>query len=94
MVNENIIKTTNMFKLLSCPTRLRILKTLFQSSNGMCVNEIAEYVGMSHSAVSHQLAKLEARDIVCCERKGKTMCYRIQKNLITKKIKKTVSLFT
>ncbi len=93
MISENIIKTTNTFKLLSSPTRLKILKTLFRSKDEMCVNEIAESVGMSQSAVSHQLAKLEAMDIVFCERKGKTMCYQIKKSLVTDKIKKMISLF-
>jgi len=93
MINENITKTTNTFKLLSSPTRLKILRTLFQSKNEMCVNEIAKNVEMSHSSVSHQLAKLEAKGIVYCERRGKTMCYQITKNSTTGKIKKAVSLF-
>jgi ArsR family transcriptional regulator len=93
MINKNIVKITGTFKLLSSPTRLKILKTLFKSKDEMCVNEIAESVGMSHSAVSHQLAKLEAREIVYCERRGKTMCYQIQKNPTTKSIEKAISLF-
>ena len=93
MTNEDIIKTTNIFKLLSSPTRLRILKTLFGSNNEICVNEIAKKVDMSHSAVSHQLAKLEAKGIIYCERRGKTMCYQVTKNSSTEKIKKAISLF-
>lgn len=93
MVSENIVKITGTFKLLSSPTRLKILRTLFRSGREMCVNEIAEKVGMSHSATSHQLAKLEAKEIVSCERRGKTMCYSIPKNSITEKIEKAISLF-
>ena len=93
MGSENIVKVTRIFKLLSSPTRLNILKTLFRAKREMCVNEIAESVGMSHSAISHQLAKLEAKEIVYCERRGKTMCYQIQKNSVTKKIEKAISLF-
>lgn len=86
MLAENILKTTNVFKLLSDPTRYRILDLLFRNKEGLCVNQIADYVNISHSAVSHQLAKLESKDIVRCERQGQTMCYQVKTNDLTAKL--------
>ncbi len=92
MKDEKIEQISDFFKLFADPTRLRILKVLLVNKE-MCVNEIAESIGMSHSATSHQLAKLEARDILHCERKGKTMCYMIKENVKTKIFKKIMSIF-
>lgn len=68
-------KTAREFRLLSDPTRLKILKLLFSERRDFCVNEIADHIGATHSATSHQLAKLEAYNIVECYRDGKTICY-------------------
>jgi len=91
--NSSISKITDIFKLLADPTRLKILRVLFGSRKEMCVNEISEKIGMSHSATSHQLAKLEVRGIVSCARIGKKMCYEICENPTTRNIKKTIMMF-
>ncbi len=73
-----------MFKVLSDRTRLNILHLLFTTDKTLCVNEIADAVGATSSATSHQLAKLEAKDIVSCSRMGQTMCYVIKDNALTR----------
>jgi len=93
MNNEHTLKITDTFKLLSDPTRLKILGFLFRSREEVCVNEIADAIGMSHSATSHQLAKLEARGVVECFRRGQSMCYQIKDGPVTRKIKKAVMIF-
>lgn len=85
---------TEIFKLLSDPTRLKILIMLFNSEEELCVNEIADYVEVTHSATSHQLSKLEDRGIVSCERHGQTMCYKIIYNEDTYKIKRMINLLS
>ncbi len=75
---KRVMHTTELFKLLSDPTRLKILAVLMSAKRELCVNEIAEAVNVSQSATSHQLAKLEARGIVSCFRDGKTICYEIE----------------
>lgn len=92
MKKDDILHISGLFKLFSDPTRLRIL-TALMSKKEMCVNDIADCIQMSHSATSHQLAKLEVRGLVHCERKGKTMCYKIQENSKTKIFRKLISLF-
>ena len=71
----DIHKLSDFFKVLSDPTRLRILTELLGSA--LCVMHISERVGMSQSAVSHQLALLRKANLVKVTRKGKSLIYSI-----------------
>ena len=93
MQAQHIAKITDAFKILADPTRLQILYLLFHTKKELCVGEIADAVGASHSAVSHQLEKLETRGIVSCTRMGQMMCYEVVDNSLTRKLKNTVDLF-
>ena len=50
--NESLLKLAELFKILGDPTRLKIVEILLE--NEMCVNHIAETMGMGQSAISHQ----------------------------------------
>jgi ArsR family transcriptional regulator, lead/cadmium/zinc/bismuth-responsive transcriptional repressor len=63
------------FKILADPTRLKIAVAL--QHNDLCVQEIAELIGMSESAVSHQLRLLRSLRLVKHEREGKTVRYSL-----------------
>ena len=90
---NDLALTTETAKLLSDPTRVHILELLYEHREGMCVYEIAEEVGSSHSATSHQLSKLEARGIVRCYREGQKMCYELTKTPDVVRIEKILRLF-
>lgn len=81
-----ITKATSTFKLLSDPTRFKILYVLYKSDDGLCVHEIADAVSISHSAASHQLSKLEDKGIVNGFREGQLMCYRLSRTEYTNEI--------
>ena len=66
---------SDFFKVMSDKTRLRILVELLDGS--LCVMHISERVGMSQSAISHQLAILRKADLVRVKRNGKTIVYSI-----------------
>lgn len=70
-VVENLSET---FKALSDPTRIRILYNL--SKRELCVCDLAEVLGMTQSAVSHQLRYLRALRLVKNRRDGNTIYYR------------------
>ena len=61
------------FKALADPTRIRILFNL--SRRELCVCDLAEVLGMTQSAVSHQLRFLKALRIVKSRRDGNTIYY-------------------
>lgn len=66
---------TELFKVLGDPTRVRILWTLSQGQS--CVVHIAEALGMSQSAVSHQLRVLKGARLVKSTRDGRNMLYEL-----------------
>lgn len=72
---ERLSAMSVFFKALSDETRLKILFTLLES--GKCVMHISEHVGMSQSAVSHQLSLLRRADLVKVSRNGKNQVYSI-----------------
>jgi ArsR family transcriptional regulator, lead/cadmium/zinc/bismuth-responsive transcriptional repressor len=61
------------FKVLGDATRLRILHALLAGE--LCVCDVSETLGMSVSAVSHQLAVLKGAHLVRSRRDGKVMYY-------------------
>jgi ArsR family transcriptional regulator, lead/cadmium/zinc/bismuth-responsive transcriptional repressor len=66
---------SELFKLFGDSTRIRILYCLFASQ--MCVCDIATLLGMSQSAISHQLALLKRSKLVSARRDGKTVFYSL-----------------
>ncbi len=65
----------NTFKALADPTRVRIVSALNQME--LCVGDLAEALGMSMSAVSHQLRLLRDLRLVKKRRDGKHIYYQL-----------------
>ncbi len=63
------------FKILSDPTRIKILTIL--SNDEMCVCDIAETLQMGQSAISHQLRLLRSARLVKFRREGKEAWYSL-----------------
>jgi ArsR family transcriptional regulator len=61
------------FHCLADPTRMRILLLLFHGE--ACVCEISGALGMTLSAISHQLRLLRTAALVGARREGKSMIY-------------------
>ena len=72
---EQLAKISGFFKVMGDTTRLRILTALLEGN--LCVMHISKAVGMSQSAVSHQLAILRNAALVKVSRHGKTQVYAI-----------------
>ena len=70
---ETVESLAETFRLLGDPTRVRIVDAL--STGEFCVHEIAERVGISESAVSHQLRLMRAQRIVRGRREGRCVYY-------------------
>ena len=67
-----------LFKVFGDSTRIKILYVLFESE--MCVCDIAQLLGMTQSAISHQLRVLKANKLVKFRRDGKTVFYSLADN--------------
>ncbi|GEK34337.1 ArsR/SmtB family transcription factor [Kurthia sibirica] len=70
---ETLFVVTQTFKALSDPTRIRILNYLCGKEKS--VNDIANSLELSQSAVSHQLRFLKNLRLVRFRREGTTMYY-------------------
>jgi DNA-binding transcriptional ArsR family regulator len=71
-----IERATAVFSLLADPTRARILHALSLASR-LCVCDVAASVGMSESAVSHQLRLLRVGGLVSRAREGRIAYYSL-----------------
>ena len=71
--DELLCDLSDLFKLFGDTTRLKILFSLFEEP--MCVCAIAELLGMTQSAISHQLKTLKDANLVGNRREGKTVYY-------------------
>ena len=65
----------DFFKILGDSTRIKILSALFQSE--MCVCDIAALLGMTQSAISHQLRVLKQGRLVKHRKEGKVVYYSL-----------------
>jgi ArsR family transcriptional regulator len=63
------------FRALGDPTRVRILDAL--SHDELCVCDVATLIGMSESAVSHQLRLLRNLRLVRARREGRMVFYAL-----------------
>ena len=76
MPNEEILyDLADLFRVFSDTTRIKILYALM--SGELCVADIAEAIGASQSAVSHQLRILKASRLVKFQRDGKNVLYSL-----------------
>jgi len=64
-----------LFKAFGDPTRVHILSLLLQQE--MCVNDIADAVAISQSAISHQLRILKQMHLIKFRREGKNILYSL-----------------
>ncbi len=76
MPDEEILyDLADFFKIFGDSTRIKILYVLFESE--MCVCDIAQLLGMTQSAISHQLRALKQSKLVKYRREGKTVFYSL-----------------
>lgn len=71
--DELLFDLSDLFKIFGDTTRLKILYALFEHE--MCVCAIAELLGMTQPAISHQLKVLKVAKLVGNRRNGKTIYY-------------------
>ena len=72
---DTLYDLTELFRIFADSTRIRILYVLLESE--MCVCDIAALLGMTQSAISHQLRALKSARLVKARREGKTVFYAL-----------------
>lgn len=72
---ESLMDLADLFKVFGDSTRVKILCAL--SLSEMCVCDIAALLGMTNSAISHQLRVLKQSKLIKNRRDGKVVYYSL-----------------
>lgn len=72
---ETLYDLAELFKVFGDTTRIKIICALFQEE--MCVCDMAALLGMTQSAISHQLRVLKQARLVKYRREGKVVYYSL-----------------
>jgi len=72
---DDLYALANFYKLLADNTRVRILWAL--SCESMCVCDLAVLLGMTKSAISHQLKTLRLANLVKYDKQGREVYYSL-----------------
>lgn len=76
MPEENeLYDLAELFKVFGDSTRIRMLYVLFEKE--VCVCDMADALGMTQSAISHQLKILKQNKLVKSRREGKSIFYSL-----------------
>ena len=73
--DEHFFDLAEFFSVMGDSTRIKILYLLFNGE--MCVCDISEKLGMSMSAISHQLRVLKNARLVKYRKQGKSVIYSL-----------------
>lgn len=73
--DELLFDLAEVFKVFGDSTRVRILSAL--SLHELCVNDLSALLGMTQSAISHQLKALRAAKLVRSRKDGKVVYYSL-----------------
>ena len=73
--DQEFIDLVSLFKIFSDLTRIKILEAI--KDHELCVCDLAYLLGVSKSAISHQMKYLKSYHLVKSEKKGKMVYYRL-----------------
>lgn len=73
--DETLYDLAELFKVFGDSTRIKILYALFEAE--LCVCDIAQLLGLTQTAVSHQLRVLKANKLVKARKEGKNVFYSL-----------------
>ena len=86
--SEMVYDLADFFKILGDSTRMSILYAI--DGEPMCVCDIAELLGMTKSAVSHQLKILRQSDLITYKKVGKNVFYTLSDDHVRDIIEKAL----
>jgi ArsR family transcriptional regulator len=73
--SKSFYDLANLYKMFADNTRVKIMWAL--SSEDMCVCDLAVLLGMTKSAISHQLKSLRLANLVKYKKQGKNVYYSL-----------------
>ena len=86
--DNTVFALAETFKALADPTRLRIIAAL--AAKELCVCDLAQILGLTGSAVSHQLRLMRGQKLVKYRKEGKIAYYALDDTHVEALIKQAV----
>lgn len=77
VVSEPFEKEAALFKALGDAHRLRMLATLVNATEEVCVCDFTDALPLNQPTVSHHLRLLREAELVTCERRGTWVYYQL-----------------
>lgn len=83
-MKDNIKEQAEIFKTLADPTRLRLLKLLYDQHepDALCVNALVGLLGVTQPAISQHLRILKSVGLVKGERRGYHVHYAVDQKAL------------
>lgn len=72
---DEFLKMADLFKIFNDPSRLKILEAI--KDHDLCVCDLGSLLGVSKSAISHQMNYLKKYHLVKSKKEGKMVYYRL-----------------
>lgn len=85
-LTKDLAKKAGLLRLAGDETRICILCALMERDNS-CVSDITKCLKSNIAAVSHHLQLMQKHGLLKSTRKGKQICYSINKNELTDSIR-------
>lgn len=73
--DDRLYELADLYKVFGDSTRIKMMYALFDTE--LCVCDIAELLGMSMSAISHQLRVLKQSKLVKFRKEGRSVLYSL-----------------
>ena len=89
---EALYDLAELFKVFGDSTRIKLLYALLESE--MCVCDLAQLLGLTQSAVSHQLRVLKTSKLVRNRREGKTGFYALDDDHVRRMLEMVMELLS
>lgn len=85
--DDEYTNISEFFKILSDPNRLKLIEAT--KENALCVCDIGHLLGVTKSAISHQMKLLKSFNLIESKKEGKMVYYKFNNNFVINLIDKT-----
>jgi DNA-binding transcriptional ArsR family regulator len=89
---NKIDELSEVFRALSDPTRLRLVKLLSDHKGTLCVNALARQLNVTQSAVSQHLRVLRQARLIKGDRRGSSVHYSLDQNRLEQHMSMVVEI--
>ena len=80
--DDKLTSIADFFKVMGDFTRIKIMEAV--KDDELCVCDLAHLLGVTKSAISHQMRTLRKYNIVTSTKKGKMVYYKLDQNYVSK----------